>query len=50
MKKFYKVKKTIVDKNILNINELINESNHQIIPNKKQKRFEKDSYTILQIT
>lgn len=51
LSQFYKVTKLELNKQELNINELLNqEKSIQIIPHTKEKRFEKDSYTILQIT
>lgn len=50
LSQFYKVSKLELNKQELNINELLNqEKSIQIIPHTKEKRFEKDSYTVLQI-
>lgn len=50
LSQFYKVSKLELNKQELNITELLNkEDSIQIIPHTKEKRFEKDNYTILQI-
>lgn len=50
LSKFYKVTKTRIEKEELNIDELLGNNAIQIIPNKKEKRFDKEVYTILQIS
>lgn len=50
LSEFHKVSQLTINKEQLNINEILKSNNSlQIIPHKKEKRFEKDSYTILQI-
>ncbi len=48
--KFYKITPITIEKDKLNIDNLSNNSLLQIIPNKKENKFEKDRYTLLQIS
>lgn len=48
--KFYKIAPITIEKDKLDINNLSNSSLLQIIPNKKKSKFEKDKYTLLQIS
>ncbi len=49
LSKFYKIAPITIEKNKLDIDSLSNNSLLQIIPNKKESKFEKDKYTLLQI-
>ena len=50
LSKFYKIAPITIEKEKLNIDSLSNSSLLQIIPNKKENKFEKDRYTLLQIS
>jgi len=50
LSKFYKIAPITIEKDKLNIDSLSNNSILQIIPNKKENKFEKDRYTLLQIS
>lgn len=50
LSKFYKIAHITIEKNKLDIDSLSNNSLLQIIPNKKENKFEKDKYTLLQIS
>jgi len=49
LSEFYKVTKVTTPKELLNIEELLGKETLQIIPNKKENKFDKDIYTVLQI-
>lgn len=49
LSKFYKIAPITIEKDKLGIDRLSNNSLLQIIPNKKEGKFEKDKYTLLQI-
>lgn len=49
LSEFYKIASITIEKDKLDINLLSNTSLLQIIPNKKENKFEKDKYTLLQI-
>lgn len=49
LSKFYKIAPITIEKNKLDIDNLSNNSLLQIIPNKKENKFDKDKYTLLQI-
>lgn len=49
LSKYYKVNKINIDKELLDLSTLKNSNTIQVIPIKKDHRFEKDKYTILQI-
>lgn len=49
LSKFYKIAPITIEKDKLDIDSLSNNSLLQIIPNKKENKFEKDKYTLLQI-
>ncbi len=49
LSKFYKIAPITIKKDKLDIDSLSNNSLLQIIPNKKENKFEKDKYTLLQI-
>ena len=49
LSKFYKIASITIEKDKLDIASLSNNSLLQIIPNKKENKFEKDRYTLLQI-
>ncbi len=49
LSKFYKIAPITIEKDKLDIGSLSNNSLLQIIPNKKENKFEKDRYTLLQI-
>lgn len=49
LSKFYKIVPITIEKEKLDIASLSNNSFLQIIPNKKENKFEKDKYTLLQI-
>ena len=50
LSKFYKIASITIEKDKLDIDSLSNNSLAQIIPNKKENKFEKDRYTLLQIS
>lgn len=50
LSKFYKIAPITIEKDKLDINNLSKSSLLQIIPNKKENKFEKDRYTLLQIS
>ena len=50
LNKFYKIKPITIEKDKLDIDNLPNKSLLQIIPNEKQNKFDKDKYTLLQIS
>lgn len=50
LSKFYKIAPITIEKDKLDIDKLSNNSLLQIIPNKKKSKFEKDKYTLLQIS
>lgn len=50
LSKFYKIAPITIEKDKLDIASLSNNSLLQIIPNKKENKFEKDRYTLLQIS
>lgn len=50
LSKFYKIAPITIEKEKLDIDNLSNNSLLQIIPNKKENKFEKDKYTLLQIS
>ena len=50
LSKFYKIAPITIEKDKLDIDSLSNNSLLQIIPNKKENKFEKDRYTLLQIS
>lgn len=50
LSKFYKIAPITIEKEKLDIDSLSNNSLLQIIPNKKENKFEKDRYTLLQIS
>ena len=50
LSKFYKIAPITIEKDKLDIGSLSNNSLLQIIPNKKEDKFEKDRYTLLQIS
>lgn len=50
LSKFYKIAPITIEKDKLDIASLSNSSFLQIIPNKKENKFEKDRYTLLQIS
>lgn len=47
LSEFYKIRSTIIDKELLNIDDIRKDNLLQIIPNKKENKFEKDSLTLL---
>lgn len=49
LSKYYKINSITIDKEKLDINNLSSNSVLQVIPNKKQSKFDKDKYTLLQI-
>lgn len=49
LSKYYKINSITINKEKLDINNLSSNSVLQIIPNKKQSKFDKDKYTLLQI-
>jgi len=49
LSQYYKVNKLNIDKELLDLSTLKNSTTIQVIPIKKEQRFEKDKYTILQI-
>ena len=49
LSKYYKINSITIDKEKFNINNLSSNSILQVIPNKKQSKFDKDKYTLLQI-
>lgn len=50
LSKFYKIAPITIEKDKLDIASLSNNSLLQIVPNKKENKFEKDRYTLLQIS
>ena len=50
LSKFYKIAPITIEKDKLDVDNLSNNSLLQIIPNKKENKFEKDRYTLLQIS
>ena len=50
LNKFYKIKPITIEKDKLDVDNLPNKSLLQIIPNEKQNKFDKDKYTLLQIS
>ena len=50
LNRFYKINPMTIEKDKLDIDNLANKSLLQIIPNKKQNKFDKDKYTLLQIS
>ena len=50
LSKFYKIAPITIEKDKLDIESLSNSSLLHIIPNKKENKFEKDKYTLLQIS
>ena len=50
LSKLYKIAPITIEKDKLDIYNLSNSSLLQIIPNKKENKFEKDRYTLLQIS
>ena len=50
LSKFYKIASITIEKDKLDIASLSNNSLLQIIPNKKENKFEKEKYTLLQIS
>lgn len=50
LSKFYKIAPITIEKEKLDIDNLSNNTLLQIIPNKKENKFEKDRYTLLQIS
>lgn len=49
LSEFYKVSSTTIDKELLNIDDIKNDNILQIIPNKRENKFEKESLTLLSI-
>ena len=49
LSKYYKINYITIDKEKFDINNSSNNSILQIIPNKKQNKFNKDKYTLFQI-
>ena len=49
LSKYYKINSITIDKEKFDINNLSSNSVLQIIPNKKQSKFDKDTYTLIQI-
>ena len=49
LSKYYKINSITINKEKLDINNLSSNSVLQIIPNKKQSKFDKEKYTLLQI-
>lgn len=50
LSKFYRISPITIEKDKLDIDSLSNNSLLKIIPNKKENKFEKDKYTLLQIS
>ncbi len=50
LSKFYKIQPITIEKDKLDIDSLSNKSTLQIIPNKKKNKFDKEKYTLLQIS
>lgn len=50
LSKFYKIAPITIEKDKLDVDNLSNNPLLQIIPNKKENKFEKDRYTLLQIS
>ena len=49
LSKYYKINSITIDKEKFDINNLSSNSILQVIPNKKQSKFDKEKYTLLQI-
>lgn len=49
LSEFYKIRSTTIDKELLNIDDIKNDNILQIIPNKKENKFQKESLTLLSI-
>ena len=49
LSKYYKINSITINKEKFDINNLSSNSVLQVIPNKKQSKFDKDKYTLLQI-
>lgn len=49
LSEFYKISSTTIDKDLLSLNEIKSNNILQIIPNKKENKFEKESLTLLSI-
>ena len=49
LSEFYKISSTTIDKELVSLNEIKSHNILQIIPNKKENKFEKDSLTLLSI-
>lgn len=49
LSKYYKINSITIDKEKIDINNLSSNSILQVIPNKKQSKFDKEKYTLLQI-
>ena len=49
LSEFYKIRSTTIDKDLLNIDDIRKDNILQIIPNKKENKFEKESLTLLSI-
>ncbi len=50
LSKFYKIATITIEKDKLDISSLSNNYILQIIPNKKENKFDKEKYTLLQIS
>ena len=50
LSKFYKIQPITIEKDKLDIDSLSNKSTLQVIPNKKTNKFDKEKYTLLQIS
>lgn len=49
LSEFYNISSTTIDKELLSINDIKNDNILQIIPNKKEHKLEKESFTLLSI-
>ena len=49
LSKYYKINSISIDKEKIDISNLNSNSVLQVIPNKKQNKFDKEKYTLLQI-
>ena len=49
LSKYYKINSITIDKEKIDISNLNSNSVLQVIPNKKQNKFDKEKYTLLQI-
>ena len=49
LSEFYKIASTTIDKELFNLDNIKNDNILQIIPNKKENIFEKESLTLLSI-